>query len=91
MIKIFRSKRDLVQHVEEVLNNRTFDASHDDLRDALVSVIYRLNTPLWGADWSDFLASLDWDALIAEAEGDVAWERKEQARFDCVMTAADRD
>ncbi len=91
MIKIFRTKHDLVQHVEEVLNNRTFDFSHDDMRDALVNVIYWLNTPLWGEDWSDFLAGLDWDALIAEAEGDIVWERKEQNRFNREMTADDKD
>lgn len=67
-MKTINCRVDLRRYVENVLTNRTFNASIEEMIDELTATIWWMSTPRLGEDWSCFFDNLDWDRLITQID-----------------------
>lgn len=68
---IINSETDLEQHVDSVLNNWNFDSPKKEMVPLLTWTIWWMDdSPAFGAEWGAFLKKLEWDKLIAKADGE---------------------
>ena len=67
-MKIINCRVDLRRYVENVLTNRTFATSIEEMIDELTSTIWWMSTPRLGEDWSGFFDNFDWDKLITQID-----------------------